>query len=109
MTVRWKPLFVLSGLFVAVALIGVVAITVTLVPRSSAGILKRAKAARDVNRFADAEIYYKQALQLDARNAAVHRELAAMYRDWSRSAPAAKKGDSSRGPPGTSPERGQVR
>ncbi len=91
MTVRWKPLFVLSGLFVAVALIGVVAITVTLVPRSSAGILKRAKAARDVNRFADAEIYYKQALQLEARNAAVHRELAAMYREWSRSAPAGKK------------------
>ncbi len=35
MTVRWKPLLILSGLFVAVALVGVVAITVTLVPRSS--------------------------------------------------------------------------
>ena len=91
MTVRWKPLFVLSGLFVAVALIGVVAITVTLVPGSTQGMLKRAQAAREANRFADAEIYYKKALQLEAKNAAVHREMAAMYREWSRSAPEAKK------------------
>ncbi len=32
MTVRWKPLLFLSGLFLAVALIGVVAITLTLRP-----------------------------------------------------------------------------
>ena len=75
----------------AVALVGVVAITVTLVPRSSEGIMKRARAAREARRFADAEIYYKQVLQLEPKNAAVHRELAGMYREWSRSAPAAKK------------------
>ena len=40
MTVRWKPLLILSGLFLVVALVGVVAITMTLVPRSSQGILK---------------------------------------------------------------------
>jgi cellulose synthase operon protein C len=91
MTVRWKPLLILSGLFVAVALIGVVAITITLVPRSSEGILKRARAAGHASRFADAEIYYKQVLQLDAKNAAVHREMAGMYREWLRSAPAAKR------------------
>ncbi len=91
MTVRWKPLFVLSGLFVAVALVGVVAITVTLVPQSSQGMLKRAQAARVANRFPDAEIYYKKALQLEAKNPAIHRELAAMYREWSRCAPEAKK------------------
>ena len=33
MTVRWKPLVILSGLFLIVGLIGVVAITLTLVPR----------------------------------------------------------------------------
>ena len=91
MTVRWKPLLIMSGLFLAVALVGVVAITVTLVPRSAPGILKRARAARQTQRFADAEIYYKQVLQLEAKNAAVHEELAGMYLDWSRSAPAAKK------------------
>jgi tetratricopeptide (TPR) repeat protein len=91
MTVRWKPLLIMSGLFLAVALVGVVAITVTLVPRSASGILKRARAARETQRFADAEIYYKQVLQLEAKNAAIHEEFAAMYLDWSRTAPAAKK------------------
>ncbi len=43
MTVRWKPLLVLSGLFLVVALVGVVAITLSLVPRSSQGILKMAR------------------------------------------------------------------
>ena len=91
MTVRWKPLMILSGLFLAVALVGVVAITLTLVPRSSQGILSRARAARDANRFENAEIYYKQVLQLEAKNAAVHQEFAGLYRQWSRQAPAAKK------------------
>src|SRR5262249_41790407 len=91
MTVRWKPLLIMSGLFLTVALVGVVAITVTLVPRSAQGILNRARAASQAQRFADAEIYYKQVLQLEPRNADVHEELAAMYLDWSRSAPATKK------------------
>ncbi len=91
MTVRWKPLLVLSGLFVAVALVGVVAIAVTLVPRSSEDLMKRARAAREATRFADSEIYYKKVLQLEPKNAAVHREFAGMYREWSQSAPAAKK------------------
>ena len=69
MTVRWKPLLIMSGLFLAVALVGVVAITLSLVPRSAQGILKRARAARQSQRFADSEIYYKQVLQLEAKNA----------------------------------------
>ncbi len=91
MTVRWKPLLILSGLFLAVGLIGVIAITMTLVPQSSKGILERAKAAAAAGRFEDAEIYYKQVLQLKTKDAAVHEEFADMYRDWSRSAPAANK------------------
>ena len=55
MTVRWKPLLILSGLFVAVALIGVVAIALTLVPHSSQAILKQARAAREAGRFENAD------------------------------------------------------
>ena len=82
MTVRWKPLMILSGLFLVVALVGVVAITVTLMPRSAQGILKVARAAREAGRFKDAEIYYKQALQVEPRNAAIHEDFAGLYRDW---------------------------
>src|SRR5207248_1157777 len=46
MTVRWKPLLVLSGLFLIIAVIGVVAIVFTLVPRGSADILPQARAER---------------------------------------------------------------
>ncbi len=91
MTVRWKPLVFLSGLFLVVALIGVVAITLTLVPRSSQSILRRARMAREAGRFEDAEIYFKQALQLDAKDAAIHEEFAGLYRDWAKHAPADKR------------------
>src|SRR5262245_43227237 len=91
MTVRWKPLLIMSGLFLTVALVGVVAITVSLFPRSAHGILKRARATAQSQRFADAEIYYKQVLQLEPKNADVHEEFAAMYLNWSRSAQPSKK------------------
>jgi len=91
MTVRWKPLLILSGLFLLVGLIGVVAITLTLVPHSSQGILKRARAALESGRFEDAEIYFKQALQLEGKNAAIHAEFAGLYRDWAGHAPAEKR------------------
>ncbi len=91
MTVRWKPLLVLSGLFLVVALVGVVAITLSLVPRSSQGILKMARGAREAGRFENSEIYYKQALQLEPKNAAIHEEFAGLYRDWMNHAPADKK------------------
>ena len=109
MTVRWKPLLILSGLFLVVALIGVVAITLTLVPRSSQGILKRARAAREAGRFEDAEIYYKQALQLDAKNAAIHEEFAGLYRDWARHAAGREAGGPAHRTARPSGQRGQVR
>ena len=40
MTVRWKPLLILSGLFFVVAVVGVIAMAWTLVPRSATGVLK---------------------------------------------------------------------
>ncbi|MHB1558985.1 MAG: tetratricopeptide repeat protein [Isosphaeraceae bacterium] len=87
MTVRWKPLMILSGLFVVVALVGVVAITVAMMPRSAQGILKLAHSAREAGRYKDAVIYYKQALQADPRNASIHEDFAGLYRDWGRQAP----------------------
>jgi len=86
MTVRWKPLLILSGLFVVVALIGVVAISSTLSPGSAQSALKQARAARDAGRLADAEIYFKQALQLDSKSAAIHEELADLYENMAETA-----------------------
>ncbi|HEX3446919.1 MAG TPA: hypothetical protein VHS97_01630, partial [Isosphaeraceae bacterium] len=91
MTVRWKPLVILSGLFLLVALIGVVAITLTLVPRSSQSFLRRARIAHGAGRFEEAEIDYKQALQFDAKDATVHDEFAGFYRDWAKHAAADKR------------------
>lgn len=79
MTVRWKPLLILSGLFVVVALIGVVTISSTLSPGSAQSALKQARAARDAGRLADAEIYFKQAIQLDSKSSPLHEELADLY------------------------------
>jgi tetratricopeptide (TPR) repeat protein len=93
MTVRWKPLLVLSGLFLMVALVGVIAITLAMMPRSSAGILKLARAASDAGRFEDAEIYYKQALQIEPKNAAIHAEFAGLYQNWLQHAAVVKRAE----------------
>ena len=45
MTVRWKPLLVLSGVFSVVAVVGVIAMAWSLVPRSAQGVLKQARTA----------------------------------------------------------------
>ncbi|WP_165072297.1 tetratricopeptide repeat protein [Paludisphaera rhizosphaerae] len=87
MTVRWKPLLILSGLFVAVAVVGVIAISSTLAPPTAQSVLKQARTARDGGRLADAEIYYKQALQADGRSAAVHEEIADLYDAMLKTAP----------------------
>ena len=63
MTVRWKPLVLLSGVFLIVGLIGVFAIILTLAPRSPEGLLRWARSSREAGRFADAEMIYKQVLQ----------------------------------------------
>ncbi|WP_337174386.1 tetratricopeptide repeat protein [Paludisphaera sp.] len=91
MTVRWKPLLILSGLFVAVAVVGVIAISSTLAPPTPQALLKQARAARDAGRLADAEIHFKQALQVGAVDAAVHDEIATLYEKMLASAPAERK------------------
>src|SRR4051794_1490435 len=82
MTVRWKPLLVLSGLFLIIAVIGVVAIVFTLVPRGSSNILPQARAARAAKQYDQALIHFKRALQEDGKNAAIHDELAGMCAEW---------------------------
>ena len=91
MTVRWKPLLILSGLFLVIAVVGVIAIVSTLMPRGAGEILPVARAERAAKRYENAEIHYKNALQKDGRNAAIHEELAGLYTDWAERAPAEKK------------------
>ncbi len=88
MTVRWKPLLILSGLFVMVALGGLVAFTMLRGPGGTQAIVARARAERKVRRFGEAEVEYRRALQIDPRAADVHEELASLYEEWGRSAPA---------------------
>ena len=90
MTVRWKPLLLLSGLFVAVALGGLVAFTMHRGPGGTGGILAKARAERQAKRFAEAEVEYRRALQITPSDAAVHLELATLYEEWLRSAPPEK-------------------
>ena len=91
MTVRWKPLLILSGIFSVVAVVGVIAIAWSLVPRSAQGVLKQARSAAAASRFDDAEIYFKQALQYEGKNAKIHEEFANLYRDWYKAAPVERR------------------
>ena len=91
MSVRWKPLLVLSGLFVAIAIIGFVVMAFTLTPKGAKDILPLARAERSAKRFENAELQYMRALKLEPKNAAIHEELASLYGDWQATAPAEKR------------------
>jgi predicted Zn-dependent protease len=93
MTVRWKPLLVLSGLFAVIAVVGFAAIAYTLIPRGPADILPKARAERAAGQYEKAQIHYQQVLQMDGKNPAVHEELAAMYGEWAAKAPAEKRAE----------------
>jgi len=84
MTVRWRPLIVLSGLFVTIGLIGLLAFVFVIAPGDVGDVLAQARTARENGRFEDAKIYYLQAVQLDGRNAAIHQEMADFYAEWRR-------------------------
>ena len=86
MTVRWKPLLILSGVFAFIAVVGVVAITYAMKPRGSVGMLRDARAFRAAKRYSDADIHFQRALQVEGKNPAIHEERAAMFADWVRSA-----------------------
>ena len=69
MTVRWKPLLFLSGLFLVVALDRRrrhhIDSGTPFVPE----LLEASRAAREAGNFPNAEIDFKQALQLEPKNA----------------------------------------
>jgi len=91
MTVRWKPLLVLSGLFLVIAVLGLIALMYTPGARGSAEILPLARAERDAGQFAKAKIHYQRALQKDPKDAAIHEELASMFAEWEKRAPVDKR------------------
>jgi tetratricopeptide (TPR) repeat protein len=93
MTVRWKPLLILSGLFLVIAVVSVIAFAFKMIPRSSAEILTVGRAARAARQYENAEVHFKRALQKEAKNAAIHEEFAALYTEWSQHAPAAQVDD----------------
>jgi tetratricopeptide (TPR) repeat protein len=84
MTVRWKPLLVLSGLFLVIAVVGVIAMAYTLVPRGADDILPQARAERNAKEYEKALIQYKRALQQDGQNPDIYMEFASMYEEWAK-------------------------
>ena len=90
MSVRWKPLLVLSGLFVVIAIIGLVAMAFSLVPKGK-DILPLARAERTAKRYENAMLQDKRALQTDGKNASIHEEYAGMLADWMTVAPDGKR------------------
>ncbi|MHC5542274.1 hypothetical protein ACYOEI_28965, partial [Singulisphaera rosea] len=82
MTVRWKPLLILSGLFVVIAVVGVITMAYTLIPRGSGDFLPQARADRGAKKYEKAENRYKQALQVDSHNPSLHEEMAGFYKEW---------------------------
>jgi predicted Zn-dependent protease len=81
MTVRWKPLIVLTGLFLVVAAMSLLAFTFAM-PGKTDEILPKARAAVAANQFTNAEILYRQALQIDEKNVATHEEMAELFETW---------------------------
>ncbi len=90
MSVRWKPMILLSALFVFLAAGGLLAISVALVPGGSESILKQARSEAKAKQYDRALIQYQRALQLDPKNAKIHEEMAAMLADRMKAEPASR-------------------
>lgn len=87
MTVRWKPLMLLSGLFAAIGILGVLAIGRALMNNRATDLLPLARAERAGKQYARAEIQYRKAIQNDPKNPRLHLELAGLYDEWIDSNP----------------------
>jgi len=93
MTVRWKPLLILSGLFVVVALAGLMTIATVMGSRGSSDFAARARAERKAKEYEKAKLDYQIALKGDNRNSTLHEEFADFCREWRADAPAEKKAE----------------
>lgn len=81
MTVRWKPLLLLSGLFLVIAVASL--LTFVYMTRPDAAVLAtKAQENANAGLFANAEIHYQRALQLEPANGKLHEQLARMYEEW---------------------------
>lgn len=86
MTVRWKPLIVLTGLFLVVAVMSLLAFAFAL-PGKVEDFLPKARADSEAKRFAYAEIQYRRALQVEPKNVAIHEELGDLFARWAAEDP----------------------
>ena len=93
MTVRWKPLLILSGLFVVVAIAGLMTIATVMGSRSSGDFVARARTERKAKEYEKAKLDYQIALKTDNRNAPLYEEFADLCKEWMVIAPAEKKAD----------------
>ena len=93
MTVRWKPLLILSGLFVVVALAGLMTIATVMGSRGSSDFIARARAERKAKEYEKAKLDFQIALKTENRNAALYEEFADFCEDWMREASPEKKAD----------------
>ena len=93
MTVRWKPLLILSGLFVVVAIAGLMTIATVMGSRRSSDFIARARVERRAKEYEKAKLDYQIALKGDNRNADLHQELADLCKEWLTTAPAEKQAD----------------
>lgn len=75
MTVRWKPLLILSGVFVVIAAIGLLAFSYSM-NSGAQDLVELARAAKASGQLNEAVIHYRRALQREPRAAAIHWELA---------------------------------
>lgn len=90
MSVRWKPMILISALFVLIAAVGLLAITSTLMQSSPAEILAQARDEAKDGKYERAQIQYRRALQSDPRNPEIHAEFASMLERWAEAAPAVR-------------------
>ena len=93
MTVRWKPLLILSGLFVVVALAGLMTIATVMGSRGSSDFIARARAERKAKEYEKAKLDFQIALKTENRNAALYEEFADFCQEWMRDASPEKKAD----------------
>ncbi len=93
MTVRWKPLLILSGLFVVVALMGLMTIATVMGSRGTAEILARARLEVKAKEYEKAKLDFQRALKLEPQNAAIHEEMANLFEQWAREAAPERKSE----------------
>jgi tetratricopeptide (TPR) repeat protein len=92
MSVRWKPLLVLSGLFLVTAVLGVLAFTVRTSTADAQALVGNARAEWQAGRYGNAQIHFLRAKQQKPRDAALHLELAKLCADWAAHEPARRDG-----------------